>query len=415
LPCGDSICREHLSERDVVKQNKIRCNKCNAEFQVRDNEFKSNNEFMNSIESHSHLSEDEISLKQQLEESIKQFFEFCDKFQQNKSKLESDVFDHFQELRFQIDEHREELKKRIDDIALAMIDETKKCQEKYLKKLNEKFSSFDHLQSLENEMNGIEDTFRNPHLLIETIKQMQRNQEESLNGIQMKLNQMNQVKDHLVATNGFKPNLSLLNREEQNSLFGSIKLNGYWLNVNSFKGQILKDNQQCSELIDLCEFSPRDKWSLLYRGTRDGFGSHDFHSKCDKRSNTLTILKAKESSYVFGGFSSVSWESYARFGGYNSDPNSFLFSLTNKDNQPVKMKIDPNKREWANLNFDYYGPTFGDDIIIKNNANTTMKSRSDLGFAYKHPQYEYGSDEAKTFLAGSYKFLLDEIEVYQKE
>jgi hypothetical protein len=73
-------------------------------------------------------------------------------------------------------------------------------------------------------------------------------------------------------------------------------------NINPFKSQILEGEQQCLELIDLCEFSPNDKWSLLYRGTRDGFGSDDFHSKCDGHSNTLTIIKAKESEFAFGGF-----------------------------------------------------------------------------------------------------------------
>jgi hypothetical protein len=113
-----------LSERDVAKQN-----------QVRDNQFKSNNQLKNSIESHSHLSDEELRLKQDLEVSIKQFFAFYDEFIQNRNKGESDVFDHFQEMRFQVDEHREELKKRIDDIALEMIDKIKKHEEAYLKSL----------------------------------------------------------------------------------------------------------------------------------------------------------------------------------------------------------------------------------------------------------------------------------------
>jgi len=53
-------------------------------------------------------------------------------------------------------------------------------------------------------------------------------------------------------------NLSLFNQKEETPLFGSLNLDGYWLNVNSFKGQILTDEQQCSELIRLCEFSPND-------------------------------------------------------------------------------------------------------------------------------------------------------------
>jgi transposase-like protein len=132
LPCEDSICREHLSDRDIVKQNKIKCKKCNEEFQVKNNEFKSNEAISKLIDSHSHLNETEMSLKQDLEVSIRQFFEFYDEFTQNRTQLDSDVFDHFQEIRFKIDQHREELKKRIDDIALAMIDKTNKYQEKYL-------------------------------------------------------------------------------------------------------------------------------------------------------------------------------------------------------------------------------------------------------------------------------------------
>ena len=80
-----------------------------------------------------------------------------------------------------------------------------------------------------------------------------------------------------------------------------INLNQY-SNQNSIDSDILKDEQQCSELIELCEFSPDDKWSLLYRATRDGFGAKDFHSNCDGHSNTLTILKAKQSEYTFYTF-----------------------------------------------------------------------------------------------------------------
>ncbi len=77
-----------------------------------------------------------------------------------------------QEIRLKIDQHREELKKRIDEIALEMIDETKKYQEKYLKELKERFSLFDETQSVEDKLNEIEETFRNPNLLIEAIKEM---------------------------------------------------------------------------------------------------------------------------------------------------------------------------------------------------------------------------------------------------
>ena len=222
---------------------------------------------------------------------------------------------------------------------------------------------------------------------------------------------MNQVKDILMATNEFMPNLSLLNQNEMSTLFGSIQLDEY-SSVKSFESEILKDERQMSVLIKLCEFSPNDKWSLLYRGTRDGFGTNEFHSKCNGKSNTLTLLKAKENNFIFGGFTMVSWDSSS---GWKSDANAFIFSLTNKDNQPLKMKIGLFRHQYAIRCHSSFGPRFGDDIHIADDANTTMDSYSNLGCDYKHPQYARGTNEVKSFLAGSFNFRLDEIEVYQKK
>ena len=55
LPCDDSICRRHLNERDVVKQNKIKCKKCNEEYGVKGNNFKSNEAISKLIGSQSYL------------------------------------------------------------------------------------------------------------------------------------------------------------------------------------------------------------------------------------------------------------------------------------------------------------------------------------------------------------------------
>ncbi len=100
---------------------------------VKENQFKANRIFNKLLDNQSYLSKDEMSLKRKIEETIEKFFQFYDQIVQNRNNLESDLFDHFQEIRFQIDEHREEAKKRIDDIALAMIDRTKKNEEIYLK------------------------------------------------------------------------------------------------------------------------------------------------------------------------------------------------------------------------------------------------------------------------------------------
>ena len=407
LPCDDSICREHLSESDVINENRIKCKECSEEFQVKCDEFRTNKTLNKQVVNQSYLSEDEMSLKHDLDESIRKLFQSYDEFNQNKTIRESLVTSQFEEIRSQIDQHRDKLKERIDAIALKIKDETKFYEAMYLKSLKESFTSFDQGKSLENELNEIEYTFRDPNLLIETIREMQQKKEESLNEIQSKLNEINQVKDNLKSIPEFQPNLSLFN-QRRTSLFGSFKLQGY-SSMNSLKSEILIDGRQCSELIDICEFSPNDKWSLLYRGTRDGFGTKAFHSECDSHANTLTLLKAKGSGFIFGGYTTVSWDSLS---GDKSDANAFIFSLTNGDNEPLKMKINPNDHEFAIRCNPGYGPVFGGGFHI---AKPTMDSYSYLGHTYSHPQYAYQTNEASTFLAGSSDFQLDEIEVYQKD
>ena len=156
-----------------------------------------------------------------------------------------------------------------------------------------------------------------------------------------------------------------------------------------------------------------DKFTLLYKTIRDGFGAEDLHSKCDGHENALTILKARESSFIFGAFTSVAWQSISHQ--YKCDENAFLFSLTNKENRPRKMKIDENKCRNAVYSSPRYGPTFGGghDIYIANNANSRTSSYSNLGKTFSHPEYEYDSNEAKSFLAGTCNFQLSEIEIYK--
>jgi hypothetical protein len=209
---------------------------------------------------------------------------------------------------------------------------------------------------------------------------MQRQQEEAIVELKSKLDEQSQVKDELTRMNEFTPNVSF-NKDS----FGQLRFNEY-SNKDLYKSQILAGTQP-SELIELCGFSLKNKWTLLYRGTRDGFGAGDFHSKCDDHKNTLTILKAKETSFVFGGFTSINWESS---GGWKSDPNAFLFSLTNKDNQPCKMRqINTNE---SIICHPSCGPTFGGghDLHICDSANTTVGSYSMLGYSYQNPQPSQG-------------------------
>jgi hypothetical protein len=65
-------------------------------------------------------------------------------------------------------------------------------------------------------------------------------------------------------------------------------------------------------------------WQLLYRGTRDGFGSANFHSKCHRQSNTVTIILTT-AGYIFGGFTPIAWDSGDRSKADNTGKGFFKF------------------------------------------------------------------------------------------
>jgi hypothetical protein len=70
------------------------------------------------------------------------------------------VSNHFEQIRSQIDQHRDNLTNRIDCIALKIKDETKYYEQIYFKSIKESFTSFDQSkESLEDELNQIEDYF----------------------------------------------------------------------------------------------------------------------------------------------------------------------------------------------------------------------------------------------------------------
>jgi len=61
-----------------------------------------------------------------------------------------------------------------------------------------------------------------------------------------------------------------------------------------------------------------------------------------------------------------------------------------------------------------FGPTFGEgfDMYVASGLNSNHDSSSGFGYSYKHPDYQYGTEEAKSILAGSFNFQTVEIEVF---
>ena len=51
----------------------------------------------------------------------------------------------------------------------------------------------------------------------------------------------------------------------------------------------------------------RGEWDLLFRASRYGFDASMFHSKCDQKGPTITVVKSGEN--ILGGFTEKAWKS----------------------------------------------------------------------------------------------------------
>ena len=88
---------------------------------------------------------------------------------------------------------------------------------------------------------------------------------------------------------------------------------------------LVTDSDQIKFLIKTIQksFGSDFTFKLLYRASRDGWQSTDFHRLCDKKGPTVVIVKV-DNGRLCGGYCSIGWKSS---GGWQHDNNSFLFSL----------------------------------------------------------------------------------------
>ena len=106
---------------------------------------------------------------------------------------------------------------------------------------------------------------------------------------------------------------------------------------------------------------------------------------------------------------------------YQYDPHAFLFSLVNKPGwAPIKLNQTGSYSYYGYsvVECPSFGPTFGGghDLYISSYASYSSSSYSNLGYTYSPPSgYYHGSNFVQTFLAGSYSFTPDEIEVFYDE
>ena len=95
-------------------------------------------------------------------------------------------------------------------------------------------------------------------------------------------------------------------------------------------------------------------------------------------------------------------------GGWGYTRKAFIFSISNKEElDPFVSEV--RRPDRAIYRWSGYGPMFGSDIAIANNANSNSDSLASLGWAYTVPA---AVQNPNTILAGTYGFSPDEVEVF---
>ena len=82
-------------------------------------------------------------------------------------------------------------------------------------------------------------------------------------------------------------------------------------------------------------FAAKTEFKLLFRGSRDQFTASSFHSKCDGKGATLTVIKVEQGNRIFGGFTNIPWDSSSV--NKTDCHQTFLFKLNNDNSQFEKF------------------------------------------------------------------------------
>ena len=170
---------------------------------------------------------------------------------------------------------------------------------------------------------------------------------------------------------------------------------------DSIHSKIFKSNKEILFLFNHIENSLNKKiknMELIYRCSKDGDNSKRFHSLCDGKENTITLVTTSVGKR-FGGFTTVEWNS---FGNYSEDANAFLFSFEYNEYYPIKKE----QKEYAIYCHKNYGPAFGKgpDFYISSNCRNNSSHTIQLSYDYK--------GRINT-LVGNQKFGVIDYEVYQ--
>ncbi|CAF2068019.1 unnamed protein product [Rotaria magnacalcarata] len=150
------------------------------------------------------------------------------------------------------------------------------------------------------------------------------------------------------------------------------------------------------------------KWSLIYKASRDGFSASDFHHYCDDQGPTLTVIQSRDGGHLFGGYTSESWSPTGKY--IHDSNNPFLFTLMNPHGiPPTKYSVrNPKYSIFPQMNC---GPIFGagNDLYCCDDSQISRNSF----FHFPH-SYDDTTNRGSLTFTGEKHFRTHDIEILSK-
>ena len=171
------------------------------------------------------------------------------------------------------------------------------------------------------------------------------------------------------------------------------------LNVSQILCHALTSHEALLSWLKEANGTGQIRLELLYRASDDGWQAQDFHSRCDNKGATLTVIKCTGGN-IFGGDADASWTSNDS---YTASPQAFVFALR-RPSGACAVKLPLVRHQHAICCSSSYGPTFGrgHDIHVVDGANSNSGSRTNIGHSYQLPRGE----SAEAFFTGFFTIFL---------
>ena len=216
---------------------------------------------------------------------------------------------------------------------------------------------------------------------------------------------INEILERLSMNN--KENINEKEIDIQNNLKDSIKEINEIENID-IDSEIINKKEELDFIVNRLELMEQFKnkhlkYNLLFRGTKDGKSSLNFHNKVDGKDKTIAIIETTK-GLKFGGYIDKKWDDNS--GWICDDENCFIFSIS------LKKIYNPIKGERKYFFHSKHGPTFSvfgikNNLFSKTSLNIKIKDKANERFSGFTEDYE--------LTGGDYEFIAKEIEIFQIE